>query len=138
MTGSLYNTSRSELYVQVFTNVVRGHDEHDAEMQDAHANLLIDIRWADVARAFAFVLHREALRGEIRPLARTFERMAGQAASAAFGTRNHEKIPSWFFQNFECFLASTLHKLLLHFRNPRTLAPQHGAEGLRGGGALPR
>ena len=50
MTGSLYNTSRSELYVQVFTNVVRGHDEHDAEMQDAHANLLIDIRWADVAR----------------------------------------------------------------------------------------
>ena len=120
MSRAVYNIARSELYIEVFTNVVRGRDEDDAEMQDAHANLLIDIRWADVARAFAYVLHGEALRGEIRPLARTFERLAGQAALAAFGTRNHEEIPSWFFQNFECLLASTLHKLLLYFRDPLT------------------
>jgi len=117
---AVYNLARSELYIEMFTNVVRGRDEDDAEMQDAHANLLIDIRFADVAKAFAHVLYDEALRGEVRPLARTFERMADQAALTAFGTRNHEEIPSWFFQNFECLLASALHKLLLYFRDPLT------------------
>jgi len=118
MTGAVYNIARRELYLEMFTNVVRGHGENDAEVEDAHVNLLIDIRWADVSQAFACVLRHEALAGSIRPLARTFERLVDRAALAAFGTRTHAEIPSWFFQNFECFLASTLHKLIYHFRNP--------------------
>ena len=118
MVKCLYNLTRGELYLKMFKDVVRGDDEEAPWLHDAHTNLLIDIRWADVPRAFAYVLRHEALAGSIRPLARTFERLADQAALAAFGTRKHQQIPSWFFQNFECFLASTLHKLIVHFRNP--------------------
>lgn len=113
-----YNTERLELYVDMFSTLVRGKHEENVEMQDAHANLLIDIRWPDIPKAFVHVLYDVSLRGDIRPLARTFERLADRAALAAFGTSNHAEIPSWFFQNFESFLAASLHKLIVHFRNP--------------------
>ena len=115
---AVYNWERLQIYGEMFTSLVRGRHVGDVDVQDAYANLLIDIRWPDVSKAFAHVLHREACLGEIRPLAVTFERLASKAALAAFGTSSHEDIPSWFLQNFECFLASTLHKLLGHFRNP--------------------
>jgi len=114
----MYNMERLDVYIDMFCKLVRGLNEDDADVQDAHANLLIDIRWPDVPRAFAHVLYNVSIRGDIRPLADAFERLVDQAALAAFGTRSHRQIPSWFFQNFECLLASTLHKLIVHFRNP--------------------
>lgn len=112
-----YNVARLEIYLQMFTELVRGGLEGDAEAEDACINLLVDIRWPDVPKALAHVLFNEAHGDGIRPLAGTFERLVGRAALAAFGTTSHTEIPSWFFQNFECLLASTLHKLLGYFRN---------------------
>lgn len=114
----VYNLERLEIYVDMFAKLVLGQHEEDADVQDAHANLLIDIRWPDVPRAFAHVLYNVSMRGNIRPLASTFERLVRSAALAAFGTSNHAEMPSWFFQNFESFLAASLHKLIVYFRNP--------------------
>jgi hypothetical protein len=112
-----YNCERLELYLQMFAGLVRGEHEHDPEVEDTYVNLLIDIRWPDVPKALAHVLFNEVERGSIRSLASTFESLVGRAALVAFGTTSHAEIPSWFFQNFECLLASTLHKLLGYFRN---------------------
>lgn len=113
-----YNGVRLEIYLKMFAGLVRGENESDAEAEDACVNLLIDIRWPDVPKALAHVLFNEATSSDsVRPLADTFERLVGRAALAAFGTTSRAEIPSWFFQNFECLLASTLHKLLGYFRN---------------------
>ncbi len=112
-----YNHERLEIYLNMFTELVGGKHEGDAEAEGMYVNLLIDIRWPDVAKALARALFSESRLDSIRPLARTFERLVGQAALAAFGTSSHAEIPSWFFQNFECLMAATLHKLLGYFRN---------------------
>ena len=124
-----YNMERLQIYLEMFTALVQGKHEGDVDVQDAHANLLIDIRWPDVAKALAQVLYHESGGDTIRPLRGDFERLASKAALAAFGTSNHAEIPSWFFQNFECFLAATLHKLIGHFRN--ALGPRLSTEQRR-------
>ena len=114
----MYNCERLEIYLQMFAGLVRGEHECDAEAEDACINLLVDIRWPDVPKSLAHVLVNEAtVSDSIRSLAGTFERLVGRAAVTAFGTTSHAEIPSWFLQNFECLLASTLHKLLGYFRN---------------------
>ena len=116
-----YNCERLEIYMKMFADLARGEHEDDAEAEDMYVNLLIDIRWPDVPKALAHVLFNEVECGSMRSLAGTFECLVGRAALAAFGTTSHAEIPSWFFQNFECLLASTLHKLVGYFRN--TLGP---------------
>lgn len=112
-----YNVYRLGLYQDLFDAVLEGkHNEGVA------VNLLIDIRWMEVARALANVLCEASLRGPIRPLAADVCHLFTRAAVSAFGTSVHAEIPSWFLQNNESFLASCLHKLLAAFTQ-KTTAP---------------
>lgn len=110
------NYERLGIYRGVFTRLIRGWDDGDAETESAVVNMLVDIRWPEVSKAFVDCLSRESRIGEIRPLARDVERLVGRAATTAFGTSIHAEIPSWFLQNYESFLVSSLHRLFLrHF-----------------------
>ena len=113
-----YNVYRLGLYQDLFDAVLEGrHNEGVA------VNLLIDIRWMEVARALANVLCKASLRGPIRPLAADIRHLFSSAAVSAFGTSVHAEIPSWFLQNNESFLASCLHKLLATFTQFSRAAP---------------
>ena len=135
MQRARYNVERLALYEQLFDRIVAG--EHSEAVA---ANLLVDIRWAEVSRAFANCLCRRSKTGPVRPLAADYGQLVAQAAESAFGTRTHTRIPSWFLQNNECFLASCLHKLIVAFdRQPTAPLQMHRAfaalfdvaEGLR-------
>ena len=108
------NTERWSLYRDMFGDLIRGCAP-DAHTSNVRANLMIDIRWTEVPRAFARCLVDESQTAVVRPLARDFEELVGQAATMAFGTRSHAQIPSWFLQNYECFLVLTLHELFVRF-----------------------
>lgn len=118
-----YNVDRLKLYEDHFDKLIaREHSEA------VSANLLIDIRWAEVSRAFANCLSRRSATGPIRPLAADYGHLTVSAAELAFGTRTHAQIPSWFLQNNECFLASCLHKLFVAFdRKPTAPLQMHRA-----------
>lgn len=111
------NDERLGIYRGVFTRLIRGWDADDAETESVMVNMLVDTRWPEVSKAFVDCLGRESRVGAIRPLARDVERLVGRAATTAFGTSRHAAIPSWFLQNYECFLVSSLHRLFLrHFK----------------------
>ena len=113
-----YNLVRLNVYEQLFESVIKGdHCEMVA------ANLLIDIRWPEVPRAFVNCITSNSCTNTLRPLAVDLGRLASRAAEQAFGTRRHSEIPSWFLQNHECFLASCLHKLLLAYARQPAFAP---------------
>lgn len=108
------NAERWSLYRGMFERFLRGCTV-DADTRNMRANLMVDIRWTEVPRAFARCLVDESQAATVRPLALDFEQLVGQAATVAFGTRDHAQIPSWFLQNYECFLVLTLHELFVHF-----------------------
>jgi len=120
MQRAKYNVERLRLYEQLFEKVLAG--DH---CEIVGANLLVDIRWAEVSRAFVNCLCRQSAAGSIRPLAADFGSMVSTAAVLAFGTSQRAEIPSWFFQNNECFLASCLHKLLVEYTRKPAAAPNH-------------
>jgi hypothetical protein len=111
------NPERLQLYYDTFRDIVQGHNDENVDVENTRANLLIDTRWPEVSRALACNLIELGSQSDIRPLAADVERLVGRAAVLAFGTRNHAEIPSWFLQNCECLVASTLHKLLVRFVN---------------------
>lgn len=106
------NAERLSIYRDVFTRLIRGWGD-DVEVENVMVNMLVDTRWPEVSKAFVDCLCRESQLGAIRPLARDMERLVGCAATTAFGTSLHAAIPSWFLQNYECFLVSSLHRLFL-------------------------
>jgi hypothetical protein len=109
------NVERLGIYADVFARLIRGWDADDAETEGVMGNMLVDTRWPEVSRAFVDRLGRAGAAGEIRPLARDVERLVGRAATTAFGTSDHAAIPSWFLQNYESFLATSLHRLFVEF-----------------------
>lgn len=119
------NAERWSLYRGMFEGLVRGCAV-DADTSNMRANLMIDIRWTEVPRAFARCLVDESQTATVRPLARDFEQLVGQAATVAFGTRDHAQIPSWFLQNYECFLVLTLYELFVRFDHADCEEPYAG------------
>ena len=109
------NAERLGIYADVFARLIRGWDADDAEAESVMVNMLVDTRWPEVSKAFVDRLGRAGAAGEIRPLARDVERLVGRAATTAFGTSDHAAIPSWFLQNYESFLVSSLHRLFVEF-----------------------
>ena len=108
-----FNSERLDIYTEIFGRLMRGG--MDAEAENVTINMLIDIRWPEVSRAFVNCLVHESKSGRVRPLSHDFSQLVGKAATAAFGTSRHEEIPSWFLQNSECLLASSVHKLFVCF-----------------------
>lgn len=118
-----YNVIRLAAYTTLFNDLLHnGHDECIA------INLLTDVRWAEIPRAFVTTLTRACAAGPVRPMAADFAHVLTQTAAAAFGTTEHACLPSWFLQNWEGFLASCTHKLLIHYaRRPATGEVMHRA-----------
>ena len=113
-----YNFTRLNVYEQLFEAVIKGEQD-----ECVAANLLIDIRWLEVSRAFVNCVASNSCTNTLRPLADDLRRLVSRAAEQAFGTCQHSEIPSWFLQNNECFLASCLHKLLRTYTRQPALAP---------------
>ena len=139
MNRSPCNAERFRIYSELFTRLVRGWGD-DAETESVMVNLLVNTRWPEVSKAFVDCLGRAGAAGEIRPLARDVERLVGRAATTAFGTSDHAAIPSWFLQNYESFLVTSLHRLFVtfSFMGPDNVAMRRSfqalfdvAEGLR-------
>lgn len=105
-----YNMVRLAGYLDFFDDFL--HGRHD---MGTATNLLTDVRFAEVAKAFTMKLTRLALLGPIRPLHTDTADILRRCATSAFGTHEHEHLPSWFLQNYEGFLASCTHKLLRHY-----------------------
>lgn len=125
-----YNVERLNIYRAMFTDVLCGGCGHDTEAANVATNLLFDIRWPEVSRAFVDCLVAKSVKNGTRPLVWDIERLVARTAVFAFGTRAHAEIPSWFLQNCECFLASSLHKLLADFTHrPPTEARMRWAFG---------
>jgi len=114
MNRSPCNAERLGIYSELFTRLIRGWGD-DAETESVMVNLLVNTRWPEVSHAFVQCLFQEAQAGAIRPLARDVERLVDRAATTAFGTSDHAAIPSWFLQNYECFLVTSLHRLFLRY-----------------------
>jgi len=123
MQRARYNLDRLQLYEQLFTQIIANN-----YCEAVAANLLVDIRWGEVSRAFANCVIRRSATGPIRPLADDFAHLIARAADLAFGTRAHAQIPSWFLQHNETFLASCLDKLFQKFdRKPTAPMQMHRA-----------
>ncbi len=109
-----YNITRLAAYIEFFDDWLSG--EHDEGMA---INLLMDVRWKEIAKAFATSLTQWVAHAAPRPLAADLGTILGRCSMAAFGTTEHQHLPSWFLQNYEAFLASVTHKLFRHYlRHP--------------------
>ena len=118
-----YNVIRLAAYTTLFNDFL--HSKHD---ECIAINLLTDVKWTEIPRAFVTTLSRACAAGPVRPLAADFEHVLAQTAVMAFGTTEHARLPSWFLQNWEGFLASCTHKLLIHYaRRPATREVMHRA-----------
>ena len=118
-----YNQVRLAAYYAFFNDFLRG--EYDTA---TGIHLLTDVRYAEVSKAFVMSLTRRCTEGAIRPLADGVSNLVRKCATSAFGTCEHDHMPSWFLQNFEGFLASCTHKLLKHYgRHPAPSTPMHRA-----------
>ena len=118
-----YNITRLAVYIEFFDDWLRGkHEENMA------TNLMMDVKWSEVAKAFVTSLTQCVAHEPLRPLAAAFETTLEGCAKAAFGTSAHQHLPSWFLQNYEAFLASSTHKLLRHYcRHPTSTGVMRGA-----------
>lgn len=108
---------RHHIYYVMFCDLLRGCNTEEPDAELTCANMLIDIRWPEVSRALAGCVCDLCASEDfsVRPVAHDVARLVGRAATIAFGTCRHAAIPSWFLQNYECLMAATLHKMLVHF-----------------------
>lgn len=109
------NQTRLRLYENLATGILEGtHKVGEA------ANLLVDVRFSEIPQAFAnaieeFVTHR-GVRCDVRcDVRERFAHLLEYTTFLAFGTTERDAIPSWFLQNYECFLAACLHMLLTKY-----------------------
>lgn len=120
-----YNVTRLATYVVFFDDLIAGRQQ-----EQIAANLLTDVRCVEIARAFATSLPRACSAGIVRPLADDVGAILEKCARDAFGTSAHARLPSWFLQNYEAFLASSTHKLLRHYaHHPATATTMAEAFG---------
>lgn len=105
-----YNITRLAAYIEFFDAWLLGKHEENVAV-----NLFMDVRWSEIAKAFVTSLTHRVVHEQPRPLASDLEKVLQRCAMVAFGTTEHRHLPSWFLQNYEAFLASTTHKLLMHY-----------------------
>lgn len=118
------NNERLKVYSDMFRQLIYGGGVGDTEGENRIINLLIDIRWSEVSKAFVDCLCEVGVDKHTRVLAPYVHRLVSRAAVLSFGTSVHSYIPSWFLQNYESFLASSLHKLMRSC-TMNQLSPQH-------------
>lgn len=119
-------------------NLVRFEAYHDlarAFFFHAHhpgtaATMMLDVRFPEVPRAFAFALVAAAGRQpdsapsapEGGAVGLAFEEVLARTTQQAFGTSERDAVPSWFLQNYEYFFSELLRELLACFDEHATPA----------------
>lgn len=105
------NYTRLSVYKRLASSILKGtHNE------DEVANLLVDVRFIEIPQAFADAIEDAAEEAvNVHGLEARFSHLVQYVAFVAFGTTERNAIPSWFLQNYECFLAAMLHRLLVLF-----------------------
>lgn len=104
-----YNLVRFNAYRRCATEFVHG------ELYDMHelANMLHDVRWAEVPRAFSVALYNAACKGPLRPgLELEFKQLLAYVTFLAFGSTEREVVQPWFLKNWDDFFVSCIDGIL--------------------------
>jgi hypothetical protein len=104
------NFTRLSLYTRLASSILDG--THNVEEV---ANLLVDVRFIEIPQAFADAIVDASKGSSVHGLEERFSHLVQYVAFVAFGTTERNAIPSWFLQNYECFLAAMVHRLLVVF-----------------------
>ena len=111
--GGVPNYTRLELYYEMACTILM-----NVQHTETVANLMVDVRFSEIPQAFAKAISAYAKGDEVVRAAGLAERFAilmEHVTFVAFGTTEREAVPSWFFQNYEGFLAACMHKLLVQY-----------------------
>ena len=104
-----YNRVRFEAYKRCAKEFV------DGETYDANelANMLHDVRWAEVPRAFSVALFHAARKGELRPgLGDEFKKLIDYVTFLAFGSTERDVVQPWYLKNWDDFFVSCVDGIL--------------------------
>lgn len=107
------NYTRLELYYEMACTILM-----NVQHTETVANLMVDVRFSEIPQAFAKAISAYAKGdavGRAAGLAERFAILMEHVTFVAFGTTEREAVPSWFFQNYEGFLAACMHKLLVQY-----------------------
>ena len=105
-----HNESRYRAYRLIATEFVDGdaYDPHEI------AQMLMDLRWDEVPRAFAIALYNAARRGPLRhDLASSFGGLISLSTFQAFASMERLMVQPWILQNWDYFFVATIDGLLL-------------------------
>ena len=109
----LPNYTRLELYYEMACTILM-----NVQHTETVANLMVDVRFSEIPQAFAKAISAYA-KGDTTEraagLAERFALLLEHVTYVAFGTTEREALPSWFFKNYEGFLAACMHKLLVQY-----------------------
>ena len=104
-----YNRTRFDAYRRCACEFVTGETYDANEL----ANMLHDLRWAEVPRAFSVALYNAARLGPLRPgLARNFKELLEYVTFLAFGSAERDVCQPWFLKNWDDFFVSCLEGIL--------------------------
>ena len=104
-----YNLVRFNAYRRCATEFVNGdvYDMHEL------ANMLHDLRWAEVPRAFSVALYNAARKGPLRRgLELEFKQLLAYVTFLAFGSTEREVVQPWFLKNWDDFFVSCVDGIL--------------------------
>ena len=104
-----YNLVRFDAYRRCATEFVHG------EVYDMHelANMLHDLRWTEVPRAFSVALYNAARKGPLRPgLGIEFKQLLAYVTFLAFGSTEREVVQPWFLKNWDDFFVACVDGIL--------------------------
>jgi len=104
-----YNRVRFDAYRRCACEFVTGETYDANEL----ANMLHDLRWVEVPRAFSVALYNAARKGPLRPgLARNFKELLEYVTFLAFGSAEREVVQPWYLKNWDDFFVSCVSGIL--------------------------
>tara|TARA_X000000368_G_scaffold358012_1_gene300668 strand:+ start:1000 stop:2040 length:1041 start_codon:yes stop_codon:yes gene_type:complete len=104
-----YNRVRFDAYRRCANEFVIGETYDANEL----ANMLHDLRWVEVPRAFSVALYNAARKGPLRPgLARNFKELLEYVTFLAFGSAEREVVQPWYLKNWDDFFVSCVEGIL--------------------------
>ena len=104
-----YNLVRFDAYKRCATEFVHG------EVYDMHelANMLHDLRWSEVPRAFSVALFKAASKGPLRSgLELEFKQLVAYVTFLAFGSTERDVVQPWFLKNWDDFFVGCVDGIL--------------------------
>lgn len=104
-----YNSTRFWAYKRAAEEFLTG------DMHDTHqlAQMLHDLQWPEVSRAFSFAIYKAATKGTLRSdLQAEFANLVAYVAFLAFGSTERRVAQPWFLKNWDRFFISCINGLV--------------------------